>query len=680
MLSTKERYHHASIGSLPPLEKLAEETLITDMDKVETSYLMTEEGCRIAKWSPPGLSPNQSCFLTVVTTKHRVLMYQMSTRDANNADWQLCEDLTDRVENFSITHHHPAKTSFHHTLCATGDICIWAYTDGFEYKTQVTPHISYVNLLEWTQWLRITDTTYIAYIISACTDGTMAISSVQIQISVVPELRTTKIEEVEIQVLHTWFEEKDRAVITLIKVLDHSEKGVVKIAISKGIKVQILSLNVKQDYTLEASKDWQAYILEASVLGLSSGMWVGGDNGMDMFRGYTMEGECVYLKVDAEGNMEYDNQMSIIWSTKLLQKYKRQWLEEQAKTDEDHIVAASDAFPSLWGASDSPNHIFTAMYFSMKANVDVHYKGDQYENVNLSFLLNRERNEDVESICEMTSNFIQDPYFVLTKPVRGLLREVLYYLVDDGDDEPMIQWISAVSKYMDVPSSIKSTSNLTERIYCEANTIAAIIINNTQLELAECKPPNFGPDYSSVCQKAKQTVQANYVDAVLSHANELPEQGFSQLNQQDVTLLLLLADFALVLRDEALIKQALDTFVKIQDTFPQAGDLLTEIAFATSFTPSSAAIDKKARNKCPVCEANVHLIEGAHNSLAQCEAGHFWEICSVTRTVLHSPNVRKCLSCKAKSLQPTEEETFTNVVLKSCCKCLYCGSGWINSS
>lgn len=51
------------------------------------------------------------------------------------------------------------------------------------------------------------------------------------------------------------------------------------------------------------------------------------------------------------------------------------------------------------------------MLVRMKANVDVHYKGDQYENVNLSFLLNRERNEDVESICEMTSNFIQDPYF-----------------------------------------------------------------------------------------------------------------------------------------------------------------------------------------------------------------------------------------------------------------------------
>lgn len=225
-----------------------------------------------------------------------------------------------------------------------------------------------------------------------------------------------------------------------------------------------------------------------------------------------------------------------------------------------------------------------------------------------------------------------------------------------------------------------STDDLTERIYCETNTIAARIINNTQLELAEYKPPNFGPDYSSTCQKAKQTVQANYVNAVLTYANELPEHDFSKANQQDVTLLLLLADIALNLRDEALIQQALATFVRIQGKFPQTGDLLTEIAFATSFTASSAAIDKKARNKCPVCEANVHLIEGATNPLAQCEAGHFWEICSVTRTVLHSPNVRKCLSCKAKSLRPTEEDTFTNVILKSCCKCLYCGSGWINSS
>lgn len=241
---------------------------------------------------------------------------------------------------------------------------MWAYTDTFEYKTQITPHTAFVNLLEWTQWKKIADTTYIAYIVSACTDGTMAISSVRIQVSVVPESRTTQIQNVEMQVLHTWFEDNDSAVTTLVKVHDELEKGMIKIAISKGIKVQVLCLNVKEDYTLTASRDWQAYILQASVLGLSSGIWVGDHNGMDLFRGYTMEGECVYLKVDSEGNMEYDSQMSIMWSTKLVQRYKRQWMEDQAKLDEDSIAAASDAFPTLWGTSDSPNSIFTAMYFS----------------------------------------------------------------------------------------------------------------------------------------------------------------------------------------------------------------------------------------------------------------------------------------------------------------------------
>ncbi|GAN07502.1 hypothetical protein MAM1_0163d06999 [Mucor ambiguus] len=702
MISTGEKYNHVGI-SLPPLEKKFDETIITDADLVETSYLLTEEGCRMAKWSPAGLAPNQSCFLAVVTTKHRVLIYQISTRDATNSDWQVYEDLTDRIKDHAITHPETTTPNPHHTLYVswskslipdpfalkpvlfatsnkTGDVCIWAYTDTFEYKTQITPHASFVNLLEWTQWKKITDTTYIAYIVSACTDGTMAVSSVRIQVSVVPESGATQIQNVEMQVLHTWFEHNDSAVTTLIKVHDELEKGMMKIAISKGIKVQILCLNVKENYTLEAAKDWQVYVLQASVLGLSSGIWVGDDNGMDLFRGYTLEGECVYLKVDPEGNMAYDNQMSIMWSTKLVQKYKRQWMEDQAKADDDSIAAASDAFPTLFGTSDSPNNIFTAVYFSLKANLDIHYKGDHLEIASLCFLLNRERGEDVDSIIEMTTAFIQDPHFMFTKPVKGFLREILYYLVDDGDDEPMTQWISTIAKYLNVPSTIKSVNKLTERVYCETNTIAARIINSTQLELAEYKPPNFGPDYTSTCQKAKQIVQVNYVNAVLSYANELPEQDFSELNQQDITLLLLLADFALDLRDEALIKQALITFVRIQDQFPQAYDLLTEIAFATSFTATSAAIDKKARNKCPVCEANVHFIDGASNPLAQCEAGHFWEICSVTRTVLHSPNVQKCLFCKAKSLRPTNEDTFTNTVLKSCCKCLYCGSGWISSN
>lgn len=180
-----------------------------------------------------------------------------------------------------------------------------------------------------------------------------------------------------------------------------------------------------------------------------------------------------------------------------------------------------------------------------------------------------------------------------------------------------------------------------------------------------------------MCQKAKHIVHVNYVNSVLSYANQLQDEEFVQLAQQDITLLLLLSDFALSLGDEALVKQALSIYVRLRDKCPQNEDLYAEIAYATSFTRESAPIDKKARDKCPVCDKFVNLLDGG--SLAQCESGHFWEVCSVTRRVLYSPNIRKCLVCKAKSLQPTDENTLTNVILKSCWRCLYCGSGLINS-
>lgn len=189
----------------------------------------------------------------------------------------------------------------------------------------------------------------------------MAISSVQIELSVDPESKISKIQDVKMEVLHIWFEDNNRSVTTLIKTHDDLEKGIIKIVISKGITVQAICLNVKKNNAVVSKKDWQVFILESSGLGLSSGSWV--DNAA-AFRGYTVEGECIHLKVDSEGKIEYDKEMSIMQSTKLIKKYKQQWMEEQMKADDDSIVAASDAHPSLWGACDAPNQIFTAIFFS----------------------------------------------------------------------------------------------------------------------------------------------------------------------------------------------------------------------------------------------------------------------------------------------------------------------------
>lgn len=50
---------------------------------------MIEEGYRCANWSQSGLSRTKGCYLVVVTTKHRVLVYECSTKDPLNSDWQL---------------------------------------------------------------------------------------------------------------------------------------------------------------------------------------------------------------------------------------------------------------------------------------------------------------------------------------------------------------------------------------------------------------------------------------------------------------------------------------------------------------------------------------------------------------------------------------------------------------
>ncbi|CEI99498.1 hypothetical protein RMCBS344292_13587 [Rhizopus microsporus] len=86
--SKYENYAHAGL-TLPPFP--SDKDVGTEPftpEEIETSYF-NEEGFRCATWSPSGMSPSQSCLLTVVTTKHRVLTYQSSTKNPLNSDWQL---------------------------------------------------------------------------------------------------------------------------------------------------------------------------------------------------------------------------------------------------------------------------------------------------------------------------------------------------------------------------------------------------------------------------------------------------------------------------------------------------------------------------------------------------------------------------------------------------------------
>lgn len=170
---------------------------------------------------------------------------------------------------------------------------------------------------------------------------------------------------------------------------------------------------------------------------------------------------------------------------------------------------------------------------------------------------------------------------------------------------------------------------------------------------------------------------------------------FFHSTEQDIMVLLLLTDSAMIFGQETVVKQSLALYKRLQDQFVDL-DLESEIAYAISFDPCDAPQDRKPREKCPVCDELVNIIDGG--LVAQCNAGHFWgklahysiyqllltlfafvELCSMTKRVLYAPNTRKCVTCGAKSLQPTnQKQSLTDFILTNCWKCIYCGSGLLN--
>lgn len=174
------------------------------------------------------------------------------------------------------------------------------------------------------------------------------------------ENKNTTIEDIQLCLLHQWFIEGS-SVPTLIKLYDDFENGspYIRIALSKGISLYFLSLAV-DDVSMDIDKSWIPYCLENSAIGLSGGNWI---NDFD-FRCYTVEGEGLQFHLSAEDELTFDEEVHESISSKLVQKYKQQWMNEQAKADEDDIIGASDALPYLFGAGDSLSHMYTAIFFA----------------------------------------------------------------------------------------------------------------------------------------------------------------------------------------------------------------------------------------------------------------------------------------------------------------------------
>ncbi|KAI7888552.1 transcription factor IIIC subunit delta N-term-domain-containing protein [Mucor mucedo] len=633
--SNEESVKH--VGFTLPELKLTSSAPIDDCNNIQTSFLL-EEGYRCANWSPSGLSQTNGCFLVVVTTKHRALIYQCSAKDPINSDWQLYADLTESVNANAITHDHPTKGDPHHTLYAAwskkivadpfstspcllalsnkaGDLCLYKLGhDGIEYSTTITAHTSYVNLVHWSNWQKKTEGKYTAYVASASTNGTAALTAVTVQIETDEENHTT-IKDIQYSILRQWFDEGS-SVPTLLKVHDDFENDspFIRIALSKGITIRFTSLLV-DEAVMDVDKEWEMHVLEHSALGLSGGNWI---NDFD-FRCYTVEGEGLQFHLSAEDELTVDEVAHKEISSKLIQKYKQQWMDEQEKADEDDIVGASDALPYLFGGADSLGHIYTAIYFAMRPTVDVHYRPESTEDTNLAFILQKPRGLLTENLLTDVDTYVTDPNFFFVKPVRGLLREVLDYLIEDDDATHIDRWLSKLKEYMAV-KPVLDGRDLTKAIYCESSTIASRIIFNADLELKKYKMVLFKTEFLQSCVEAKQNTLSHFLAHVFDYVSRLPDTEFSKFSEQDQMVMLLLCDFGLTISNSDLTAQCLEMYVRLQDNFDQLG-LYQEIAYSSS---PYGPYNPKPREKCPVCDELVRAI--GDSTLAQCDAGHFWDV------------------------------------------------------
>ncbi|KAG1450957.1 hypothetical protein G6F56_008212 [Rhizopus delemar] len=317
----------------------------------------------------------------------------------------------------------------------------------------------------------------IAFIVSSSTDGRVALSSVKVQF-VKDKDQDWKIKKVSAESLYEWFND-NMAIPTLLKMCSKFDEKTssIGIVVSKGTFVYMTLLQIANDGTVSIKEDWKSYSMKHTGVGLTGGTWESEND----FRGYTFEGEGIRIRLE-NGVLEEDTLATYQLNQRLIQKYRQQWMEEQLKTEEEDVFGSSDAHPCLWGASDGPNKIITALYCTMKPTVDIHYRLESAEDSVIAFILQKERGTDIESICSELNNYVHNPDFFFTCPLQGILRELVEYLVDGDSSEFFFIWLKKLQEFISLEPA-KIEGDFTRTLYGTPSMIASLIIINVGIEL-----------------------------------------------------------------------------------------------------------------------------------------------------------------------------------------------------
>ncbi|KAI8327700.1 transcription factor IIIC subunit delta N-term-domain-containing protein [Chlamydoabsidia padenii] len=689
---------------LPENAEFGESSVI---DKpLQSSYSM-QEMYRCAQWSPTGLSRKHGCLLTVMTTKHRVLLFEP---DNGSSNWILCTDMTDLLkkdalqdsttDGFDSLDHinrfhslymvwspilHVNPTTLNPALLAiankAGGISLWSYSveHGIQHQISFQPHTSFLNLMYWSKWRKRTGY-YVGYLLSSSTDGTVILTSVKVNCD------QKSITFIETQTLHKWFEEDNSGMATVIRLWDGSA-DTLKIFIAKQLVVYSLILTIQDDIQLTPEGSWMDFIIPNSAVGVTGAYFASGGNQLRLF---TFEGDGLVM-VYQDGTWKFDDPLSVEMTKKLQLKYRQRWMEETLKYEEEDILNGMDMIPQIWGATLTPHGLYSAVLFIIKPVVDIHTYNESRDSTNLAFLVHPQIDgvNATSNILDKLKSYIKDPDFFFIYPVRSILHELLEFLLDEENNEQFMILLNTLNDLMEVSDTTESrwdTSNLKRQVYSKPKIIAACILLyiNTELKLYKLQDDARRLLFE-LYNKCRHYVTCNLFQSILSYINDQDDNQWNLMTDNDIAQILIWCDGFLseviglqeMLPVSSMLQPVKTTYQKLQQHCASSPRLMNISA--------SMAIVESAINGNTVMNMNIESRQNCPAyTFCVCSAGHVFSRCGVTLQPITSPTYQSCIKCDSMRLpsssngldqqRPPSLISLSDAVLSNCWMCIYCGS------
>ncbi|SAL98717.1 hypothetical protein [Absidia glauca] len=664
---------------------------------LQSSYSM-QESYRCAQWSPTGLSRKHGCLMTILTTKHRVLLFEP---DKVTSNWVLCLDMTHLVKKDAlqdsatgefdtleqINRFHSLYMAWSPTLYIdaipsnpsllaisnkAGGISLWSYSvkQGIQHQVSFQPHTTFCNLMYWSKWRRKGDGSYVGYLLSTGANGIAVLTSVNVMCG------EKSITSVETHTVYQWFEEGS-SLANVIKLWDASGDTIM-ILIVKQLVVYSLVLKVQDGLQLAPEGTWMDFIIPSSAVGVTGAYFA--SNGSQI-RLFTYEGDGLVM-VYQDGAWNLDDSLSAELTKKLQLKYRQQWMEETSKYEEEDILNGMDMVPRVWGVDTTPHGLYSAVLFMIKPVVDIHSYNESRDSTNITFLVHPQIDgvDATAKLLEKLVSYINDPDFFFTYSVRSILHELLEFLLDEEDNTQFMALLNTLNEILESSSSRDlsggDASNLKRQVYGEPKIIAARILLyiNTELKLYKLQDDTRQLLFE-MYNKSRHYVTCNFLQSILSYMNDQSDDYWSSLTNEDIFQILLWCDASLsevlglreVLPVTDMLQPLKTTYEKLHRHCPSS-PLLGNISASIFMVDSIANIP----------------IPFSLDDLCACDGGHVFNRCSVTLQVIASPVYQSCIKCGSTRLplptvdtnaqHPSSMLSVSDTVLSNCWMCIYCGS------